>query len=80
MALWQWSVVLQRRVLDAWVLYTADRQRKKRRIAAALEQRRQYMLREGVSQWTRVGSYLAEQRSRVAAEHQAQVDRVIKKI
>ncbi|XP_033632977.1 protein SFI1 homolog [Asterias rubens] len=72
MALWQWSVVLQRRVLDAWVLYAADRQRKKRRIAAALEQRRQYMLQEGVSQWTRVGSYLAEQRSRVAAEHQAQ--------
>ncbi|XP_022086660.1 protein SFI1 homolog isoform X2 [Acanthaster planci] len=71
MALWQWSLVLQRRVLDAWLSYTSERQRKKQRVAAAMAQRRQHMLREGVGQWMRVGTCWAEQRSKVAAQQQA---------
>ncbi|XP_038070930.1 protein SFI1 homolog [Patiria miniata] len=71
MALWQWSLVLQRRVLDAWLSYTAERLRKKQRLAEAMAQRRQYLLREGVGQWMRVGTFMAEQRSKVAAQHQA---------
>ncbi|XP_071492050.1 protein SFI1 homolog [Diadema antillarum] len=71
-ALWLWSMRLQQRVIHAWVCYVGERRRKKERIAGALAQRRQELLREGVRQWLGVAASLAERRASIAAQHHAQ--------
>ncbi|XP_033126478.1 protein SFI1 homolog isoform X2 [Anneissia japonica] len=71
-ALWQWSLVLQRKVLLAWVTYTADKKRKQARLVEAMASRRKRLLKEGASKWLRVASYLASERERFAARQQVE--------
>ncbi|XP_072025225.1 uncharacterized protein [Amphiura filiformis] len=71
-ALWQWSLVLQQKVLNAWVQYVAQHRHKKQRIAVAMEMRRQRLLREGVGQWLRVATDMTERREKKAAHQHAQ--------
>ncbi|XP_071948639.1 uncharacterized protein [Antedon mediterranea] len=71
-ALWQWSLVLQRKVLVAWVAYTADKKRKQARFEVAMATRRKRLLRDGAAQWLSVASYLASEREKFAAQKQAQ--------
>ena len=72
-ALWQWSLVLQQKVIYAWLQYVTQQRHKKQRIAAAMEIRRQRLLREGVSQWLRVATDMEERREKKAAQQHAQV-------
>jgi hypothetical protein len=60
-------------VLQAWFLFKEEKQRKRKRCAEAMETRRQRLVREGVSQWTRVAAALAESRTKLAAQQQMQV-------
>ncbi|XP_031424185.1 protein SFI1 homolog isoform X1 [Clupea harengus] len=48
-ALWHWSLNLQAKVLDAWRDWVIDRQRKQRRLAAASQVYRGYLLKEGIT-------------------------------
>ncbi|XP_070539749.1 protein SFI1 homolog [Ptychodera flava] len=70
-ALWQWSLVVQRKALLSWNEYTKEKKRKSQRIAEALDQRRQRLLRCGVSQWLRVATDLSSSRASYAAQQQA---------
>ncbi|XP_019646060.1 PREDICTED: protein SFI1 homolog [Branchiostoma belcheri] len=72
-ALWHWSVCLQYRTLQAWLHYTADRRRRADRIAIAMETRRRRLLREGVAQWLAMATDMADMRSNMAAQRQAEV-------
>ncbi|KAL9984075.1 hypothetical protein ACROYT_G006331 [Oculina patagonica] len=73
LALWHWSVSLQRKAFYALLEYAIVRKRKAVRIARALEERRNRLLRTGVTQWMKVGFYLASERSRLAQERQLEV-------
>ncbi|KAI8490304.1 spindle pole body protein Sfi1 [Branchiostoma belcheri] len=72
-ALWHWSVCLQYRTLQAWLQYTADRRRRADRIAIAMETRRRRLLREGVAQWLAMATDMADMRSNMSAQRQAEV-------
>ncbi|XP_077991985.1 protein SFI1 homolog, partial [Glandiceps talaboti] len=71
MSLWQWSFVLQRKCLLGWFEHAKEKKRKSQRIAEAMEQRRQRLLRRGVSQWLRVATDLSTGRASYAAQQQA---------
>lgn len=70
LALWQWSVTLQRKAFYAILEYAISRKRKAARISRALEERRNRLLRIGVTRWMKVGFHLAAERSRLAQERQ----------
>jgi len=70
LALWHWSVNLQRKAFYAILEYTIARKRKAVRIARALDERRNRLLRTGVTRWMKVGFHLAAERSRLAEERQ----------
>ncbi|KAK3095944.1 hypothetical protein FSP39_021123 [Pinctada imbricata] len=70
-ALWHWSLVLQKKVLDGWLLYVSDKKRKKQRIADALSRRRNRLIKDGVVKWLRVSSDLASMRAKFAAQQNA---------
>ncbi|XP_020629164.1 protein SFI1 homolog [Orbicella faveolata] len=70
LALWHWSVNLQRKAFYGLLEYAISRKRKEVRIARALEERRNRLLRTGVTQWMKVGFHLASERSRLAQERQ----------
>ncbi|XP_022344687.2 protein SFI1 homolog [Crassostrea virginica] len=70
-ALWHWSLVLQKKILVAWFGYVADRKRKKARITGALERRRTRQIREGVTQWIAVATDLSGMRAKIAAQQHA---------
>ncbi|CAH1257862.1 SFI1 [Branchiostoma lanceolatum] len=72
-ALWHWSICLQYKTLQAWLWYTAERRRKADRIAVAMETRRRRLLREGVAQWLAMAADMADMRSKMAAQRQADV-------
>ncbi|XP_067911488.1 protein SFI1 homolog [Heterodontus francisci] len=69
-ALWNWSLSLQGKVFDAWFMYIRERQRKKVRIATAVESYRSHLLRMGVATILHCTSDMMQFRSQIAAEHQ----------
>ncbi|XP_062588757.1 protein SFI1 homolog [Saccostrea cucullata] len=70
-ALWHWSLVLQKKILVAWFGFTADRKRKKDRITQALERRRTRQIRQGITQWIAVATDLSNMRAKIAAQQNA---------
>ncbi|XP_021371875.1 protein SFI1 homolog [Mizuhopecten yessoensis] len=71
LALWHWSLVVQRKVLITWYTETQNRKRKKQRLLEALERRRKRLLRQGVVQWLTMASDLTEMRAKFAAQQHA---------
>ncbi|XP_051887927.1 protein SFI1 homolog isoform X2 [Pristis pectinata] len=69
-ALWHWSIVLQGKVFDAWLIYVQEQQRKKLRIAKAVENYRSHLLRMGVAAVLQYTSDMIHLRNQIAAEHQ----------
>ncbi|XP_043572043.1 protein SFI1 homolog isoform X1 [Chiloscyllium plagiosum] len=69
-ALWHWSLSLQGKVFDAWLMYIEERRRKKLRIAKAVQTYRSHLLRLGVAAILQYTSDMVQFRSQVAAEHQ----------
>ncbi|XP_041057970.1 protein SFI1 homolog isoform X3 [Carcharodon carcharias] len=69
-ALWHWSLSLQEKVFDAWLMYVQERHRKKVRIAKAVESYRSHLLRTGVAAVLHYTSDMMQFRSQIAAEHQ----------
>ncbi|XP_078082949.1 protein SFI1 homolog [Mustelus asterias] len=69
-ALWHWSLSLQGKVFDAWLMYTLERCRKRVRIAKAAESYRSHLLRTGVAAILHYTSDMMQFRSQIAAEHQ----------
>ncbi|KAJ8027198.1 Protein SFI1-like [Holothuria leucospilota] len=61
-ALWQWSLVLQHKVLNAWYSYMLERRRKKKRIEGALAARHKRLLQEGLRQWLITADNLSQRR------------------
>ncbi|XP_029212912.2 protein SFI1 homolog [Acropora millepora] len=70
LALWYWSVNLQRKAFYGILEYAISRKRKALRISTALEERRNRLLREAVTRWMKAGFHLAAERSRFAQERQ----------
>ncbi|XP_078455266.1 uncharacterized protein LOC144721493 isoform X4 [Lampetra planeri] len=69
-ALWHWSLVLQGKVLVAWVAFTRERARRRARLSLAMETYRRHLLRDGAAQLLRHAAQSAHERSRrVAARH-----------
>nr|XP_032806749.1 protein SFI1 homolog isoform X1 [Petromyzon marinus] len=69
-ALWHWSLVLQGKVLAAWVAFTRERARRRARLSLAMEAYRRQLLRDGAAQLLRHAAQSAHERSRrVAARH-----------
>ncbi|XP_048585593.1 protein SFI1 homolog isoform X2 [Nematostella vectensis] len=66
LALWHWSVALQRRAFFALLEYAIAKKHKKSRIEHALRERRSKLLRDGVTRWMQVVHHLACLRSRYA--------------
>lgn len=73
LALWYWSVALQRKAFYAILEYAISRKRKAVRVSRALEERRNRLLRSAVTRWMKVGFHLAAERSRLAQERQLEV-------
>ncbi|XP_052773983.1 protein SFI1 homolog [Mya arenaria] len=71
LALWHWSLMLNRKVLIGWYTYILERQEKKHRIACAMERRRSRLVRNGLSQWLRVADDMANMRKTFAVQQQA---------
>uniref|UniRef100_K1QQN7 SFI1-like protein n=1 Tax=Magallana gigas TaxID=29159 RepID=K1QQN7_MAGGI len=71
-ALWHWSLVLQKKILVAWFGYMTERKGKKERITHALERRRTRQIRQGVTQWIAVATDLSGMRAKIAAQQHAQ--------
>ncbi|CAH2295373.1 Hypothetical predicted protein [Pelobates cultripes] len=69
-ALWHWSLTLQGKVFDAWLAYVWERQRKKHRIAAAVEVYRMDLLREGATRILRFMSGMKQFRAQMTTQHQ----------
>ncbi|KAK0043564.1 protein SFI1, partial [Biomphalaria pfeifferi] len=70
-ALWQWSLVLQRKVLLAWVEYVEQIKHKRCRLAAAAVSWRENLLKQACSQWLATADSLMQMRSTMAVQHQA---------
>ncbi|XP_067656638.1 protein SFI1 homolog [Haliotis asinina] len=71
LALWHWCLVLLKKSMVSWYVYSQERRRKKQRVAEALEGRRLRLLRSGAAQWLRVSNDLAGMRAKFAAQQQA---------
>ncbi|XP_060082436.1 protein SFI1 homolog [Ylistrum balloti] len=71
LALWHWSLVVQRKALVTWYMETQNKKRKKQRLLEALERRRNRLLRQGVVQWLTMSSDLTEMRAKFAAQQHA---------
>ncbi|CAH1783764.1 unnamed protein product [Owenia fusiformis] len=71
-ALWQWSLVVQRKSLIAWYQYVQERKYKKRRLDTALKEHRARLVKRGVTQWLAVAADISHSRRRLAAKRQAQ--------
>ncbi|XP_033731059.1 protein SFI1 homolog, partial [Pecten maximus] len=71
LALWHWSLVVQRKALVTWYVETQNKKRKKQRLLEALERRRKRLLRQGVVQWLTMASDLTEMRAKFAAQQHA---------
>ncbi|XP_038649329.1 protein SFI1 homolog isoform X1 [Scyliorhinus canicula] len=69
-ALWNWSLSLQGKVFDAWLMYALERHRKRVRIAKAAESYRSHLLRTGVTAILHYTSDMMQFRRQIAAEHQ----------
>uniref|UniRef100_UPI00398E3A78 protein SFI1 homolog isoform X2 n=1 Tax=Pristiophorus japonicus TaxID=55135 RepID=UPI00398E3A78 len=69
-ALWHWSLSLQGKVFDAWLIYVQEQHRKKVRIAKAVESYRSHLLRMGVAAIVQYTSDMMKFRSQIAAENQ----------
>ncbi|XP_076434812.1 uncharacterized protein LOC143274771 [Babylonia areolata] len=70
LALWHWSLVLQRKVLQAWFMYKESSKHKRQRMVTAMETRRARLVRQGASQWLKVAGALAESRMTRATQQQ----------
>ncbi|KAL8609835.1 hypothetical protein ACOMHN_020670 [Nucella lapillus] len=70
LALWHWSLVLQRKVLQAWFLHKEVSQLKMQRTARAMERRRARLVKQGASQWIKVAAALTESRMNRATQQQ----------
>ncbi|KAI8789248.1 protein SFI1 [Biomphalaria glabrata] len=70
-ALWHWSLVLQRKVLLAWVEYVEQIKHKRGRLAAAAVSWRENLLKQACSQWLVTADSLMQMRSTMAVQHQA---------
>lgn len=73
MALWHWSVTLQRKVLLSWKAYYSEQLRKRGRIASAISARRQRLLREGLQCWISAADQLTSWRKTKANQQQIQL-------
>ncbi|XP_012939858.1 protein SFI1 homolog [Aplysia californica] len=71
LALWHWSLVLQRKVLVGWWSYVERRRHKKARLTEAASLWRQQLLRNACGQWLATADSLSHMRSVMAARHQA---------
>ncbi|XP_064652866.1 protein SFI1 homolog [Lineus longissimus] len=71
LALYQWSLNLQRKVIVNWYNYTVDKKRKKERVAMAMERRRRRLLTDGLRQWLTVSADMQEMRLKWAADRHA---------
>ncbi|KAL4231291.1 spindle pole body protein Sfi1 [Mactra antiquata] len=71
LALWHWSLQLNRKVLMAWYSYLIHRKHKKERVMAAMDRRRHRLLKDGVTQWLRVADDLSLMRKKFAVQQQA---------
>ncbi|XP_069789174.1 protein SFI1 homolog isoform X3 [Narcine bancroftii] len=61
---------LPRNVFDAWLMYVKEQQRKKSRIAKAVENYQSHLLRTGVAAILQFTSDMMQLRNHIAAEHQ----------
>lgn len=73
MALWHWSVTLQRKVLLSWKAYYSEQLRKRGRITSAISARRQRLLREGLQCWISAADQLTSWRKTKANQQQIQL-------
>ena len=64
-------------VLTAWLVYTRERVRKKKRIEWALEQRRQRLLRDGAMKWITVATDLCAIRQKIAIKAGTEVNTLL---
>ncbi|CAG2201768.1 SFI1 [Mytilus edulis] len=71
LAMWHWSLNLQKQALIAWYMYAQERKRKKNRINEALERRRNRLVRNGIMQWLSVANDLSGLRAKFAAQQHA---------
>ncbi|XP_052101609.1 protein SFI1 homolog isoform X2 [Mytilus californianus] len=71
LAMWHWSLTLQKQALIAWYMYAQERKRKKNRINEALERRRNRLVRNGITQWLSVANDLSGLRAKFAAQQHA---------
>ncbi|CAI9733271.1 probable E3 ubiquitin-protein ligase HECTD2 [Octopus vulgaris] len=71
-ALWHWSTTLQRKVFRGWKEFVCDSLRKKSRIQAACESRRQRLLRQGLQKWLTTADQLGRWRRSFAQTQQTQ--------
>ncbi|VDI06451.1 protein SFI1 [Mytilus galloprovincialis] len=71
LAMWHWSLNLQKQALIAWYMYAQERKRKKNRINEALERRRNRLVRNGITQWLSVANDLSGLRAKFAAQQHA---------
>ncbi|XP_055511944.1 protein SFI1 homolog isoform X2 [Leucoraja erinacea] len=69
-ALWHWSLLLQGKVFDGWLMHAQEQQRKKLRIAKAADNYRGQLLRMGVAAVLQYSSDMMQFRNQIAAEHQ----------
>ncbi|XP_069817325.1 protein SFI1 homolog [Dendropsophus ebraccatus] len=69
-ALWHWSVSLQGKVFDYWLAYVYERQRKKQRLAKAVEVYRTDLLRDGVTRILQFMSGMKHFRSQQSTQNQ----------
>uniref|UniRef100_A0A4W3HLY8 Sfi1 spindle body domain-containing protein n=1 Tax=Callorhinchus milii TaxID=7868 RepID=A0A4W3HLY8_CALMI len=69
-ALWHWSLSLQGKVFDAWLIYIQEQSRKKARVVKAMESYRRQLLRVGVTSVLRYMSGMVQFRRQIAAEDQ----------
>ncbi|XP_072911743.1 protein SFI1 homolog isoform X1 [Hemitrygon akajei] len=70
LALWHWCLVLQGKVFDAWLINMREQQRKRLRIAKAVENYQSHLLRMGVAAVLQYTSDMIQLRRHIAVERQ----------
>ncbi len=60
-------------VFVAWLGYTTEKKRKAARMAQAMNRRREYLLKQGATQWLKTASDLTAMRQTLAIQQGAQV-------
>ncbi|XP_052228525.1 protein SFI1 homolog isoform X2 [Dreissena polymorpha] len=71
LALWHWSLGLQRKVLMGWFTCMLERRLKKARVQSAMERRRTRLIKDGLIKWLRVADDLTCMRKTFAVQQQA---------